>query len=662
MIKNVMKVLLPAIILLFSLQAEAARKVEEVKAAYIYNFLKYIYWPSEDELEAFRIGFIGDDQAYLEACLLLQRRSVRNKALVVHQISDLNDIRDFQVIITSRDQNSDLPNIARVLYGAETLLISDTTQEKQLTMINFTYPDDEHVGFEVNRYNLLQEQLKVSSDILLLGGTELDIANLLRSMEQELANSQKLLMNQNEALEEVQKRVAQREYELEKQARELEKVLAQIQEKERLIEEGNKKIELQGEELLNQQRDLEQTQQSLDTLRNELNYLESSFSSSKERLESSATLLQQKQKEILDKESSIGRLSELIESNKALLDEQQQRIRLQAESIQAQEEALAEQVAALEGQRSTIRSQGNYLIGAIVTLAFAALVTLLVLRTNRVRKRANQKLALANEELEKNHALLIDAQDQLVESEKMASLGGLVAGVAHEINTPLGVSVTAVSHLDHVLSDFRRKYDAGDVKRSELEVMLDDVSESASILVRNLNRASELIGNFKQVATDQMVEELRKFDLEHYLSEVCQSLMPQLRPAGHVIQIDCPDIEMHTYPGALAQVITNLVMNSLVHGFDGRRDGQIRIGVTLNDDIVTLDYRDNGSGIPEEQMDKIFEPFFTTKRARGGTGLGMHISYNLVTQSLQGQISCVAADEGAFFQIRIPRSLKETSR
>jgi signal transduction histidine kinase len=159
-----------------------------------------------------------------------------------------------------------------------------------------------------------------------------------------------------------------------------------------------------------------------------------------------------------------------------------------------------------------------------------------------------------------------------------------------------------------------------------------------------------------------MVEELRKFDLEHYLSEVCQSLMPQLRPAGHVIQIDCPDIEMHTYPGALAQVITNLVMNSLVHGFDGRRDGQIRIGVTLNDDIVTLDYRDNGSGIPEEQMDKIFEPFFTTKRARGGTGLGMHISYNLVTQSLQGQISCVAADEGAFFQIRIPRSLKETSR
>lgn len=661
MIKNVMKVLLPILALSLCLDARAARPVEEVKTAYIFNFLKYVFWPNEHEFEAFRIGFIGDDERYFEASLLLQTQSVRNKALVVHRIEDLNDINGFQIIITSKDQNSDLPNIARVLYGKETLLISDAAKDKQLTMINFTYPKTDYVGFELNRYNVLYEKLKLSSDILLLGGTELDIANVLREMEQELAGSQNKLREQNDQLIQIQSRVAQREYELKTQSEELKKVQTQVEAKERLIAESNLKIERQTKELEKRRNELEQTQTSLSSLRGELEQLESSFSSSRQRLESSTTLLQQKQKEILDKETSIGRLSELIENNKQLLEEQKAQLTEQSEALREQEDALAKQVEAIEGQRSKIREQGNYLIAAAVSLAFILVISLMIFRTNRLRKRANRKLALANEQLEKSNALLIDTQGQLVESEKMASLGGLVAGVAHEINTPLGVSVTAVSHLDHALSDFRKKYEAGTLKRSEMDSMLDDVSESTSILVRNLNRASELVGNFKQVATDQMVEESRSFELGHYLNEVCQSLMPQLRPAGHSVAIDCPEINMHTYPGALAQVVTNLVMNSMLHGFENRRSGKITIQVSLEGELVTLNYRDNGSGIGAEQKDKIFEPFFTTKRTQGGTGLGMHISYNLVTQSLQGKINCLESEDGAFFQIQIPTCLKDKS-
>lgn len=640
--------------LLVAAPALSAPKTEEVKAAYIFNFLKFIRWPDENAYEAFRIGFIGDDEAYFQACMLLQSRSIRNKAIVVHRVEDLNDIRNYQVIITSKDQNPDLPNIARVLYGAESLLISDGAKEKQLTMINFSYPNPEYVGFEVNRYNMLYEKFEVSSDILLLGGTELDIANLLREMEQELASNQKQLREQNEKLSSVQSRVAQRERELAAQAEELERVQTTVEQTELELIQRNKKSEAQDLALLEQTKELENTRLSLNALRSELGKLEYSLTSSKERLVSSASLLEEKQKELSDKESSIGRLSTLIETNRALLLEQERRIEEQAESLRNQEQELAQQVNALEGQRTTIQAQSNYLLVALTAVVAIAIIALLILRTNRVRARVNKRLADANDKLEISNALLRDTQGQLVEAEKMASLGGLVAGVAHEINTPLGVSVTAVSHLDHAIQGFKKQYEGGSLRRSELESLLEDALESTSIVMRNLNRATDLVGNFKQVATDQMMEELRRFDLEEYLIEVCQSLMPQLKPHGHDIQIECKDITMNTYPGALAQVITNLVMNSMLHGFDGRRNGRIVISCVQEGDTLCLNYKDNGHGIEKDQIEKIFEPFYTTKRANGGTGLGMHISYNLVSQTLKGQISCIEAKEGAHFQMRIP--------
>lgn len=613
--------------------AHSARQVEEVKAAYIFNFLKYVRWSDENTMEALRVGFIGSDKAYLEKCLLLQTRSVRNLAVVVHHIQDLNDIRNFQVIITSKDQNPDLPNIARTLYGAQTLLISDGATEQQLTMINFTYPNPDYVGFEVNRYNLLYEKFEVSSDILLLGGTELDIANLLREMEEELAGNQSQLRKQNEELISVQNRVAKRERELKKQADELKRVQKLVENKERELSDRNSKIAAQDEALSLQHVELEKARSSLSMFRDELSRLENTLTRNKLRLEKSTGLLDRKEKEVSDKETSIKALSDLIETNRALLREQ--------------EEQLAEQVSTLEGQRTTIREQAQYLVAAVAVVIAIAIIALLIANINRVRARSNRKLADANK-------LLQSTQGQLVEAEKMASLGGLVAGVAHEINTPLGVSVTAVSHLDHALKDFRSKFESGNLRRSELEILMADALESTSIMMRNLNRASDLIGNFKQVATDQMVEELRKFELNEYLSEVCQSLIPQLKAKGHQIHIECPEIYMHTYPGALAQVITNLVMNSVLHGFEERRNGSIWIHCEEVDGNVHLDFKDNGVGIAAEQIDKIFEPFYTTKRSQGGTGLGMHISYNLVTQALQGKITCIECEDGAEFHIDMP--------
>ena len=655
MIKKRLLSLFFPLLIAFSLSGHAIGEgepsIEAVKSAYIYNFLKYISWPSEEQLEAIRIGFIGNDEAFFEACLRIQNQSIRQKALVVHRVRAPKDIKNYHVIVTSKDQNPDLQNIARVLYGQTTLLISDDAKDKQLTMVNFTYPDSQYVRFEVNSYNMLYEKLKVSSDIYLLGGTELDIANLLRDMEVKLSQSQSLLRMQTEQLQGVKEQVGLRERELEKQALELDSMQKQVLSKELQIKVQNKEIQEKSTELESQRLQLDKTTSSLELLRNELNKLETALILSREKLDNSSSLLEAKQAEIVEKERSIAELSGLIDRNKGLLEEQNQQIAAQRLAIEQQEGDLLSQGEALKGQRSTIKVQAAFILGGGVSLALLTVIALMMYRNNRSKQRANAMLERANQRLR-------DTQGQLVESEKMASLGGLVAGVAHEINTPLGVSVTAASHLEYAISTFNKQYESGSLKRSELERLLSDANESTAMLVRNLHRASELIGNFKRVAADQTAEELRRFELSSYLNEVCQSLQPKLKPHGHVVMIDCPEISMSTYPGALAQVVTNLIMNSVAHGFDDRRNGLISFKAKPEKETVMITYSDNGCGIEEELIEKIFDPFYTTGRSPGGTGLGSHISYNLVTQRLLGSIRCEPNKDGAKFIITIPITLQ----
>lgn len=267
----------------------------------------------------------------------------------------------------------------------------------------------------------------------------------------------------------------------------------------------------------------------------------------------------------------------------------------------------------------------------------------------------------ANAELEQALQRLRDTQAQLVQSEKLASLGALVAGVAHEINTPVGVGVTAASTLAARAAQLRERYSSDTLTRSDLERFVAVAEESTRILLANLNRAADLIHSFKQVAVDQSSGERRRFDLKKYLEEVLASLNPQLRRPGHSVSIDCPEgIEVDGYPGALAQIITNFVTNSLLHAYAPGQRGQIRIQARAQDGSIELHYRDDGHGMPPEDLARIFDPFFTTKRGTGGSGLGMHIVYNLVTQMLGGQISVNSAPgQGVEFRVTFPGRRKE---
>jgi signal transduction histidine kinase len=252
---------------------------------------------------------------------------------------------------------------------------------------------------------------------------------------------------------------------------------------------------------------------------------------------------------------------------------------------------------------------------------------------------------------------LQSAQESLVQAEKLAGLGSLVAGVAHEINTPIGIVLTSATLLGAATAQTQQSLAGGGLRKSEVVSYMETAAESARLITSNAERAAHLIQSFKQVAVDQTSDQRRQFKLSEYLSEVTTSLLPSLRKSHAVVTVECDDaLVMDSYPGLLAQVLTNLTVNSLVHAFDGRADGEIRIQVAAQAQSVTIAFSDNGHGIPEDHIGRIFDPFFTTRRGNGGTGLGLNIVFNIVTKQLGGTIAIHnLANAGACFTICIPR-------
>ncbi|WP_248209276.1 two-component regulator propeller domain-containing protein [Pseudomarimonas salicorniae] len=274
----------------------------------------------------------------------------------------------------------------------------------------------------------------------------------------------------------------------------------------------------------------------------------------------------------------------------------------------------------------------------------------------RVEERTSA-LTAANRELADALADLRRAQRQLVEQEKMAALGGLVAGVAHEINTPIGIGVTAASHLESCTRDFVHRFREGRLTRGELQAFADVAGESADLILRNLYRADRLIKSFKQVAVDQSSEDRRRIDVADYIDEILIAWHPRLRRSKHSVVCDIPSgIEIETLPGAVYQVMSNLIQNALLHAFADRDGGgTIRISGARTRDGLRIEFSDDGVGMDEAVRSRVFEPFFTTRRGSGGSGLGLHIVYNLVSQALGGRIDCESVPgEGVRFIIELP--------
>ncbi|WP_419810487.1 ATP-binding protein [Bacterioplanoides sp.] len=294
------------------------------------------------------------------------------------------------------------------------------------------------------------------------------------------------------------------------------------------------------------------------------------------------------------------------------------------------------------------------------------------------KTRAQQQLKQVNSELEDrveertqslqttidelNHALkaLNKTQGKLIEAEKLSALGGMVAGISHEINTPLGLCITIHSYIDDHYQQLKSGFDSGQITKQDFSDFVAIMDESLGIMDKNLQRAAHLIKSFKQVSEDQTGEHIRDFSVKDYLNEILETLSPKFKKTRHQVHIDCSEhMRMSTYPGAISQVMTNLLMNSLIHGFENKEQGNINILIAEEKGNAVIRYSDDGKGLNEEAKQKIFDPFYTTKRGQGGTGLGMHLVYNIVNQRLQGDIT-IEKDcgcEGACFRLIIPKKL-----
>ena len=267
----------------------------------------------------------------------------------------------------------------------------------------------------------------------------------------------------------------------------------------------------------------------------------------------------------------------------------------------------------------------------------------------------------SNQELRETLETLKNAQLEIQRSDRLAALGSLVAGVAHELNTPIGNSVTVASTMHAISQDFKHAFDQG-ITRSALAKYIENNTQASEMLLRNLHNAAELIGSFKRVAVDRTSAQRRAFKLDQVVKETVLTMGASIRKKSCEVKLEiAPDIKLDSYPGPLGQVLTNLINNALIHGFDQREQGLLTINAHLLESSfpasLELTICDDGVGISSANLGRIFDPFFTTKLGQGGSGLGLNIVYNLITDVLGGHIQVESTvDVGSRFLIQLPLS------
>ena len=300
----------------------------------------------------------------------------------------------------------------------------------------------------------------------------------------------------------------------------------------------------------------------------------------------------------------------------------------------------------------------GFQVGAVdyVTKPFRQEEILARVTTHLQIRDLNRSLHEANQELVTTLDHLKATQAQLIESEKMAALGGLMSGMAHTINTPLGIGVTAASALELETRNLIEAYQNDKMTRTALQTYFTMASKSSQLILDNLLRAADLVRSFKQVAVDQSMIDARAFSVKEYIDDTIRSLQSKVNQSRLTLVIAGDENVMITsYPGVFAQIIANLILNSITHAYPKNESGHVRFLLKHENEHVIIEYSDDGCGIPAEHLSKIFDPFFTTARNRGGIGLGMYIVYNLVTQKLRGTIQCESlAGVGTTFTIKLP--------
>lgn len=612
----------------------AEKTVEEtkLKSAFIGQFSQFISWPTP--LKHVDIAYLGDDDAYWQSLNDMALNIKQAGPFKLSRLSTPAEVNSTQmdILVVDKSRNELLPQLQASIEKRPILLITENVTDNKLIGINFFKTANQTLSFKLNRYNLLYQGLKIDKNIVLLGGSEIDVANMVKEMSFKLSESSQLIDKLNERINSQNKNIAEKQL--------------VINQKQLEINEKNSEYE----KLIKNFKQVEEKYQ------NALAQLEIDLNNSQQALDKNTLALEEQQTALTKIASDKTALNLQVKNN-------QQRIQEQLDTLKSLEGQLSDKEKALLTKEQQVQTTTHNLMLSLLGLLAFAILAISLWYFNKKKHTLNQILASHNQELEEVNLALVSTQKQLVESEKMASLGGIVTGVAHEVNTPLGSAITAISHLSEITTDLFADFKDQKLSSKKFEQVLNEQIEATNIVFKNLCRAAELIKSFKQVSVDQVSEMAREFEIVEYLNEVVISLRHQIKRQNIEVEIICDStFVVYNYPGVISQIFTNLIINSITHGFKADVAGKITITISEYQQQIHIDYLDNGIGIDSALGDKIFDPFFTTNRHAGSTGLGLSICYNLTSQKLKGSIQLLECDSGAHFQVQFPKRLDTASK
>lgn len=635
-----LRLCLPVLLMFFITPTLAEKTVQEakLKSAFVGQFTQFISWPTTPT--QIEIVYYGNDALYWQS---LNDMAANIKGVGPFKLSKLTQLSQLDnslvhILVVDKQQNASLESLYTRIGKRPILVVTENVIDNKLIGINFYQTNSQTLSFKLNRYNLLYQGLKVDKDIVLLGGSEIDVANMVKEMSFKLSESSGLIDKLNDHINSQKQTIAQKQI--------------SINQKQLEIDAKNNEFN----KLISNLEQIEAKYQSdLAQLEKELNVAQQALDKSKDSLAKRQAEVVKTQAELDQIESDKNALSQQIMDN-------QTRINSQLSTLEKLETQLSEKELALINKEQQVQSTTNNLIISLLALIVFAILAISLWYFNKKKHALNQILESHNQQLEKVNQQLVSTQKQLVESEKMASLGGIVTGVAHEVNTPLGSAITAISHLSSITIDLMGDFKDKKLSSNKFEKVLNEQVEATDIVFKNLCRAAELVKSFKQVSVDQVSEIAREFEIKEYLDEVVISLRHQIKQQNVTVEINCNEpVLAFTYPGVLSQILTNLIINSITHGFKNGTPGKITITLSSKNDLINLDYQDNGTGIDSALGEKIFDPFFTTNRHAGSTGLGLSICYNLTSQKLLGSIQFIYSDTGAHFLVQFPKRIHTES-
>ena len=637
-----------------------------IKSGLILKFAQHVEWKQEENIDTFRIGVYGEEPELMANLLLLESVNIKDKPLIIRQFRQLDDIYGVHLLYFTRDKNSEIQRITNHISGTQTLMVSDRARNQKLIMINFLPLVDGKVDFELNKTNITNARLTVTPALLLLGGTDVDVAGLYKQ-------SQRALKRFKTQIDELSESYNNKSKQIESLNEEINTRNEEISTRNEEIEKQSKEIEIQKKLNDEQMRKFILQQEQMDARAEELAIVLEEVEIKQQTLDSKIELIRNQEQEINSQRTE-------IENRNSILKEQE-------DEIQIQEKKIEEQVSQLSKFANRVARQRIFLYIVIAVCFLIGGLVFFIYRSYKVKRDANHEIQMANEVVVATNEALEDqkkellytlenlklTQSQLIQAEKMASVGVLTAGIAHELNNPINFVSGNVKPLQRDLEDvfsIIKKYE-DIIETKKLDKEFRDVSAlmdqlDYSFLIQEIDK---LLEGIKEGAkrSSQIVKGLRSFsrlDEEQFqiydIHEGIESSLILLHNKTKnriTIHRDYADFKsLECYPSKINQVLMNVLTNS-IQAIEGKGDIYIH---TLSTEIgFKIVIKDNGTGMTPEVKEHIFEPFYTTKEVGKGTGLGLSISFGIIEQH-NGQIDIISEpNKGTEFIITLPKTQSE---